>query len=207
MLNAYSREKGDIIEKCLTIGTYAARMKVDEIARQNTQKNTDAEKLQAQTIVDDHRIIANARNSYKALEEDRQKRLEQLPDSLQSCSHIEKQEIVWSMYQCYILTGHNVKELVLKSLRKTLHESVRPDHHLQDHTKQRETVRGIIQHTLQQHSKGVTVIEPIHPEEAHRAHQQEQRHLQKAIQSVHTQTQHLEQQREIERGVHRGFER
>jgi len=50
------------------------------------------------------------------------------------------------------------------------------------------------------------VVEPIHHEAAHQAHQLEQEQLQQAAQRVHIQTRQIEQQRTIERQISHGVD-
>lgn len=218
ILRSHKHEKDTILEKSLAVGVCAARIKADQIEQDNANETSAVGKrqqheireygqLHAQTVPNNHTIIAQARNALKTMETEKQKQLENAPDFLRTCSVIEREEIIRTIHQCHILTGHNVSESVVKSLAKTLRESMHDDNHQHEHVTHREAVRGVIHNTLEQHADGVKLIEPIHHEAARHAHQQEQHKLQHAIQTVHTQTLHREQQREIEHQIGRGIER
>jgi alpha-glucuronidase len=125
---------------------------------------------------------------------------------VQNCGTIAQEEIIRTARHCMVLTGHSLPTPIIQSLVAKVDESLDSAHHELQLEKERDVVKGVIEHSLNQHSQGIKITEPIHHEVAQQAHQLEQEQLHQAAQRIHLQTRHIEQQRTIERQISHGID-
>ena len=194
---AWHRERSpsseeNMFEKHITIGEIAGRIKADL---------SDHEKLS------EHAILYKAQQQFNELEKHIAVSLQHPTALTKECSRCMHEEITHAIAKGEQLTGHTVSEPVVKSLIKTIDESLHHAPHDLSKQTERDIIRGVITHTLHsQHEAHTHAFKGITHETAYQAHQLEQEKLRLATQRLHTQTLHLEQQRTIERQISRGID-
>ncbi len=169
-------------EKAIMIGAIAAKSKMDGIK-----------------FSDENGRMYAAEDKHQEQEEKIQQHLQNPPSLIKECSLAIQEEMLRTVFRCRTITDSALPSHITKECVDML-QKVCP------YEKDPHIVRGVVQYTLQQKSKGLTLT-PIKLEKAALSQAKDETLLQKAVQQSHQKGLQMEQQKMLERQSYRGFER